>query len=258
MFRQKKHLGQHFLKNAAALADIVRAAEISPRDTILEVGPGLGVLTLALAQKAKHVIAIEKDADLIPILEEKFREQKNVVIRHGDILKFTNYKSRRQRVGTPTLRRGYKLVANIPYYITSKFLRMFLSEAQAKPKLMVLMVQREIADRIIARDKKESLLSLSVKAYAMPSLIRIVPKGSFSPPPKVDSAVIKLDVISDKWFVKNHIDEKQFFTILKKAFQQKRKMLRRSLGIRDPQYANKRPEELSLDDWAVICSSQRT
>src|SRR3989344_6369689 len=180
IFQKKKYLGQNFLKNEAALRDMVHAAELSKRDTVLEVGPGMGVLTEALAEKAKRVIAIEKDVDLIPILKEKFRTQKNVTIVQGDILKFTNYK---------LLTKNYKLIANIPYYITSKFLRLFLSEAKVKPSCMVLMVQREIAERIMARDKKESLLSLSVKTYATPSIIRIVPRGSFVPPPTVNSAI---------------------------------------------------------------------
>ncbi len=251
-FQKKKYLGQNFLKNEAALRDMVSAAELSKRDTVLEIGPGLGVLTAALAEKAKRVIAIEKDADLLPILKEKFRDKKNTTIIHGDILRADVGRL----LGRPTSK--YKIVANIPYYITSKFLRIFLSETKTKPILMVLMVQREIAERIMARDGKESILSLSVKAYAVPSIIRIVPRGSFVPSPKVDSAIIKLADISDKYFVKHLVSDKKFFETLRKAFQQKRKMLRHSLGIRDPKYAKKRPEELSLEDWATICSSPHT
>ncbi len=256
MFRPKKHLGQNFLKNEAAIRDMIHAAGLTKRDTVLEVGPGMGAITVALAHTAKRVIAIEKDVDLIPTLEEKFRRQKNVTILHGDILAFTGHK---------LLTKKYKLVANIPYYLTSRFLRVFLSEASQKPTVMVLMVQREIAERVMGGTRlrqsfgeaKESLLSLSVKAYAAPSLVRMVPRGSFVPPPKVDSAIIKIEGISNAWFVKNKIGEKKFFETLRTAFQKKRKMLRHSLGIRDPRYSDKRPEDLSLEDWAAICSSPR-
>src|SRR3989344_603830 len=179
--RPKKRLGQHFLRNKKILEEIARAAELSKRDIVLEVGPGHGELTEFLARRAKKVIAIEKDWELISQLREKFKDRANVEIREGDILKskFLNLKS------------SYKVVANLPYYITSRFLRTFL-ERKNKPKLMVLMVQYEFAKRICAKPPEMNLLALSVQAYAKPQFIRKVSRGNFSPPPEVDSAVIKI------------------------------------------------------------------
>ena len=247
--RAKKHLGQHFLSNKKILEEIVRVAELSPKDTVLEVGPGLGSLTEMLAQKAKRVVAIEKDRDLIPILQKKFKNDKNVEIVEGDVLKIT-WKGK------------YKIVANLPYYITSRFLRLFLSNPQSRPALLVLMVQREIAERILAKNGKESLLSISVKAYAKPELIRHISKNNFSPPPKVDSAIIKLtpNKLTDNTLLKimgarEVTQTEQILSFARAAFQQKRKMLRHSIGKSvnlPPKYENMRPEDLSLDDWARI------
>src|SRR3989344_5005703 len=180
-----KRLGQHFLINKSIVDLIVKIGNVSKKDVVLEVGPGKGVLTEMLAQKAKKVIAVEKDKELVEYLKDKFINQKNVEIIYGDILK-TSTKNH----GLKTV--DYKLIANIPYYITSKFLRIFLSDKELRPSLMVLMLQREVAERIIAKDGKESLLSLSVKAYGEPEVIKIVKRGNFFPPPKVDSAIIKI------------------------------------------------------------------
>lgn len=184
------YLGQHFLTNKKIIEDIVSAAQISKQNTILEVGPGRGVLTEALSIKAKKIIAVEKDKNLVQFLKERFKSKKNINIVEGDILKI-RLDSGHSGANLGHLGR-YKIVANIPYYITSRFLRLFLSQARLRPSLMVLMVQREVAERIVAKDKKESLLSLSVKAYGKPEIIKIVRKGNFSPPPKVDSAIIKI------------------------------------------------------------------
>lgn len=246
--KQKKYLGQHFLKNRKILEEMARAAGLTKKDVVLEVGPGMGTLTEVLAERAERVIAVEKDRDLIPALREKLRNYKNVEIVEGDILAMS------PPLGGLTAK-SYKIVANIPYYITSRFLRLFLTQTRFRPKLMILMIQREVAERICARDGKESLLSLSVKAYAKPEIIRIVPRGAFSPPPKVDSAIIKISGISDKFFKKNKINPEKFFDILRAAFQQKRKMLRHAIGkkiVLPEKYQIKRPEELSLKDWKNI------
>ena len=149
--------------------------------------------------------------------------------------------------------KSYKIIANIPYYITSRFLRLFLSETKFRSKLMVLMVQKEVAERILARGGKESLLSLSVKAYAKPEIIRRVSKNFFSPPPKVDSAIIKLKMSK----VRVLTNTEKILGLAKIAFQQKRKMLRHSLKNKlltsdVEKFGNKRPEELSLEDWADL------
>jgi len=244
--KPNKFLGQHFLKNKKILQEVVDAAELSKKDIVLEVGPGTGTLTELLAQKAKRVIAIEKDKNLIPVLREKFKDYKNVEIVQGDILQIPS----KVEVQLPN---NYKIVANIPYYITSRFLRLFLSNPKLRPKLMVLMVQKEVADRILAKDGKESLLSLSVKAYSTPTLVRYVSRNFFTPKPRVDSAIIKLKVSEAGVLTKKGINEKKFFEILRTAFQQKRKMLRHSLGKDIPKkYCQKRPEEISLGGFIEI------
>ncbi len=247
--KPKKWLGQHFLKNKKILEDICEVAELSKKDVVLEVGPGRGELTEFLAERAGKIIAVEKDHELIPYLHEKFKNVKNVQIVQADILKTKDYKLK-------TI--NYKVVANLPYYITSRFLRTFL-EAKTKPKLMVLMVQYEVAKRICAKPPEMNLLALSVQAYGRPKFLRKVPRGNFSPPPKVDSGVIKISGISDGWFRKNKISEKRFFEILRRAFQQKRKMLRNSIGNFNlpKKYQNRRPQELSLQDWKKLINHTR-
>ena len=237
----KKYLGQHFLKNKKILEEIARLAGLAKKDIVLEIGPGHGELTEFLAQAAGKVIAVEKDRELIPFLEEKFKNQKNVKIISGDILKIRNLRVK-----------NYKIVANIPYYITSRFLRTFLEAnppTGGKPKLMVLMVQYEVAKRICAKPPEMNLLALSVQAYARPKFIRKVSRGNFSPPPEVDSAVIKI-------LVKSRASNKteKMLELARRAFQQKRKMLRHSLkNITMPKkYRNRRPQELSFKDWTGI------
>ncbi|OGF82395.1 ribosomal RNA small subunit methyltransferase A [Candidatus Giovannonibacteria bacterium RIFCSPLOWO2_01_FULL_46_13] len=237
----KKIFGQNFLKNKSILEKMAEVAEVGSADTVLEVGPGLGSLTEVLAARAKKVVAVEKDRDLIPILVEKFQGSKNVKIIQEDILKFENIP-------------GAKIVANIPYYITSHFLKNFLS-AKNKPRLLVLMVQYEVAKRISAAPPEMNLLALCTQAYGKVEFIKKISKGNFSPAPKVDSAIIKISNISDNFFRKNKIKEEKFFEILHNAFRQKRKMLRHSLGKKislPEKYLTRRPEELSLENWKEI------
>jgi len=200
--RAKKSLGQNFLKSNLALKKIIEAGEIKSDDIILEIGPGKGVLTEKLLEKVHpndllggqgKVIAVEKDHELIEILKEKFSEQiklGSLVLVHDDILKFDIV---RQDLTT------YKIIANIPYNITGAILKKFLTEKN-QPESMILMVQHEVAQRIMARDKKESILSISVKAYGEPKLVMKVPARYFSPQPKVDSAIIAIKNISRKIF----------------------------------------------------------
>lgn len=218
-FFAKKSLGQNFLASPVAIEDIARAAEIVSGETVVEIGPGMGVLTEALLRLGARVVAIEKDDRLQSILGAKFAKEMrdgNLTLIHADILEvdYTLFKS------------PYKVVANIPYYITGAILRMFL-EAPEKPSTMVLMVQKEVADRIIAHDSKESMLSISVKAYGKPVMIRKVGKGSFRPAPTVDSAVIRIEDISNPF--SSQMEEKRFFDIMHTGFAQKRKKLSRNL-----------------------------
>jgi 16S rRNA (adenine1518-N6/adenine1519-N6)-dimethyltransferase len=218
-FFAKKSLGQNFLASPQAVADIARAAEIVSEETIIEIGPGTGILTEALLSGGARVTAYEKDDRLQGVLKAKFakeiREGRFTLI-HADILE------------TPQtdFHAPYKLVANIPYYITGAVLRMFL-EAGEKPSMMVLMVQKEVVDRMIAHDGKESMLSISVKAYGTPIMIRKVGRGSFRPEPTVDSAVIRIEKINNPFSSRD--EEKRFFDIMRAGFAQKRKKLSRNL-----------------------------
>ncbi|MBX4211079.1 16S rRNA (adenine(1518)-N(6)/adenine(1519)-N(6))-dimethyltransferase RsmA, partial [Candidatus Parcubacteria bacterium] len=181
----KKSLGQNFLKSRSVVFKMLEAAKVTAEDTVVEIGPGKGILTRALVEKAGRVIAIEKDDRLIEYLQNEFRdaiEKGQLTLIHGDILDL-NLESLKLKA------RSYKLIANIPYYITGQFLRKFL-EAKLQPTVAVVMLQKEVTDRIIARDGKESILSMSVKAYGRPSKVAKVPAKFFSPPPNVDSAIL--------------------------------------------------------------------
>ena len=191
----KKSLGQNFLNSDGALSAIILAGKVKKGDTVLEIGPGKGALTRELLKTGAKVLAIEKDDRLIPVLEELFAKEikkGQFTLIHGDVLEFdpTEYK----------LEEGsYKLIANIPYYITGELIRKFLSELP-QPELMVILVQKEVAERIVSKDSKESILSISVKVYGEPKYIQTVKAGSFFPPPKVDSAILLIDKISKKNF----------------------------------------------------------
>ncbi len=214
----KKSLGQNFLKSKTALKAMVSAGEIKNDDIVLEIGPGKGALTEKLLETGAKVIAIEKDDRLIEFLNEKFAENmKNGQFKlvHGDVLDL-----KVQDLGL--LEHQYKLIANIPYYITGLIFRKFLEE-EIQPSKIVILVQKEIADRIIARDNKENLLSLSVKAYGKAKKIMKVEKENFSPAPKVDSAILLINDISKDFF--ENIDENTFFEVIKLGFAHKRKVL---------------------------------
>ena len=247
MNKPKKSLGQNFLKSEKIAEEIVSAGEVGSDDIVLEVGPGKGILTEKLLEKAKKVIAVEKDEELAEFLKDKFKNNPKLEIIRGDILKFSPMSRRDLDIGR------YKIIANIPYYITSHLLRTFL-ESDYQPSLMVLMVQKEVAERIVG--KRESLLSISVKTYGRPEIIRKVPAGYFSPAPKVDSAVIKISGISKKFF--QDISEKKFFETVKKGFSQKRKMLINNLKAKKDDFTacnigeKARAENLSIEQWKCL------
>lgn len=253
----KKSLGQNFLTSTKALSDIISAADVQAGDEVLEIGPGRGVLTTELLKKGAHVTAIEKDTVLVGILKEIFADEikkGQLSVIEGDVLEFD----------TATYFSGlknshYKLIANIPYYITGQIFRMFLEEGN-QPSSMTLLVQKEVAERVIARDKKESILSMSVKAYGVPSIVSIVKRGSFNPAPNVDSAILHISNISKDLFVKNYIKEKSFFEILKAGFAHKRKIISKNLiekgfknvGIVDPKA---RAEDLTINDFVNLAKT---
>ncbi len=257
--------GQNFLVNEYIYDDIVKAAEIEDEDTVLEVGPGLGFLTLKLAKRAKRVIAVELDDKLADYLQTGIAAKgiDNVEIVNEDILRFNLNKHLKSK-------EEYKIVANLPYNITSIFLRLFLSSPRP-PKSFVLMLQKEVAERIVATPPNMSLLALSVQYYAEAKIIREVKAGNFWPEPKVDSAVIKIIVkerqIDSPEALENQLTkDKQFFRLAKIGFSAKRKMLKNNLagGLKiDQKIVNEiliknkfnpqlRAEDLSLDDWQKL------
>lgn len=216
-FLAKKSLGQHFLTNVNVAEKMAAVAEITPGETIFEIGPGTGILTGALLKKGAHVIALEADIRAVDILKEKFQKEiaeKKLTLVHGDIRDTSD-----ETLGLQN--DAYKIVANIPYYLSGMLFRTTLTSS-VQPKTIVFLVQKEVAERI-ARSTKESLLSLSVKAYGTPNYIQTVVRGNFSPPPKVDSAILLITDISKKRFV--DVSEEMFFKVLKAGFAARRKQL---------------------------------
>ena len=280
--RAKKSLGQNFLTNKKVVEDIIAVAELKQDDIVLEIGPGKGFLTEALLKKVSgpktdfsqegknvlgqgRVIAIEKDGDLVDFLREKFKKEiadKKLILVHGDILKFDPiiYKLKTK---------NYKIVANIPYYITGRIFREFLT-SDIQPSLMILMAQKEVAYRILGNidalnykgqsgKGKESILSISVKSYGQPEVICDVSSEYFSPKPKVDSAVIKISRISKNFFIKNRINEDDFFTLVKLGFANKRKVVRNNLKLKNTEPLLKcgisekaRAENLTIENWVCL------
>ena len=261
--RAKKSLGQNFLKSKRIVGNIARAGQLNERDAVLEVGPGKGILTEALLNAVLKVTAVEKDDRLFEMLKEKFApelKKGKLELIHGDILEL-DIKKLGLNAGE------YKLIANIPYYITGQIFRKFLS-SENYPSMIVLLVQKEVAGRIIARDGKESLLSLSVKAYGRPIYVKTIEAEYFSPKPKVDSAILKIEDISKKKF--GDLSEENFFKILKAGFAFKRKYLIRNLE-KVPEKKNlqkifdecgistkARAENLPLEIWKKLAEAVST
>ncbi|MBK5109595.1 MAG: ribosomal RNA small subunit methyltransferase A, partial [Anaerolineales bacterium] len=214
-----KGLGQNFLIDPHYLSSVADAGEISDQDTVLEIGAGIGNLTRFLVTRAKRVVAVEIDADLIPVLIEVTRKYSNIEIIQGDILGFEI----EELIASPT----FLVIANIPYYITSKIIR-HLMTSKMKPQRVILTIQKEVADRICTPDGKSSLLSLSVRVFGDPSIVTKIPAGAFYPAPKVDSAIVRIDMLSSPMIPARHLET--FFYLAKAGFSQKRKNLRNSLS----------------------------
>lgn len=261
MHKAKKSLGQNFLKSTLALKKIIEAGDLNTDDVVIEIGPGKGALTEQLLNSGCKVIAIEKDDELFEFLKNKFEKE----ISSGQ-LKLTNEDILEFQTSAYGLKpSAYKIIANIPYNITGAILKKFLTE-QSQPESMVLMVQHEVAKRIVAGDKKESILSISVKAYGEPKMIMKVPARYFSPSPKVDSAVIAIKNISRKNFTPTKVGaptmvgEQRFWEIVKTGFAHKRKKLSGNLrGVVNEEILNnfgqKRAEDLTLEDWMNIAKA---
>lgn len=259
----KKSLGQHFLRCDWVSHALIAAAKLTKKDIVLEIGPGTGVLTRPLAAAAGEVIAVEKDERLAAELSASIQKEgvTNVTVTPADILSIFQTKSgAHSRLSLE----NYKIVANIPYYLTGRLIRLLLESPQ-KPNIIALTVQKEVAERMIAAPPHMNLLALAVQAYGTPEIVKIVPASCFSPKPKIDSAVITLSDISNNFFTKNTIGQDAFFKLARAGFNQKRKTLANSLasivGSKERSLAliraaglsdTSRPEELSLQNWAAI------
>ena len=253
--RPSKGLGQNFLQDNASLQKITHEANLGPEDYILEIGPGLGSLTRYLALSARSVTAVELDRKLFPVLENVLKPYKNVRLVQGDILKLNPAELMEAS--------DYIVVANIPYYITSMVIRHLL-EAERRPRRVVLTVQKEVAERICSEVGKMNLLALSVQVYGKPAIGTIIPAEAFYPSPKVDSAVLRMEIYPQPLIPANKLDS--FFELIKAGFSQKRKTLRNSLsgGLRISTIESKellaaagidplrRAETLSLEDWGKL------
>jgi len=261
--RAKKGLGQHFLVDGRVLKRVVAAADLTPKDTVIEVGPGLGVLTQELAQRAGRVIAIEADSEMVSALGEIVARSPNLTVIHGDIMHIDPV-SLLASPGAGEVSVSYKVVANIPYYITSAVLRRFL-EATCQPTLMVVMVQKEVGKAIVAQQGDMSLLAVSIQFYGRPSIVARVPARSFYPPPKVDSVILRVDVYEKPPVSVPSI--RAFFDTVRAGFSAPRKQLRNSLAqglvVGTQETADllqraeidprRRAETLSIEEWGRLC-----
>jgi 16S rRNA (adenine1518-N6/adenine1519-N6)-dimethyltransferase len=261
--KARKGLGQHFLIDREVLGLITSAAELAPADVVAEVGPGLGILTRELAKQAGWVIAIELDDKLASLLEKTLASFNNVTIINDDVLKIEPGDLVKEWQARFPVTTGYKVVANLPYYITSPVLRHFL-EASAKPQMMMVMVQREVAEAIAAKPGEMSLLSVSVQFYGVPRIISYVPAQSFYPAPEVDSAILRIDLYPQP--VVAVTDESSFFDLVRAGFTAPRKQIGNSLaqglglskaGVlplleRANIASQRRAETLSLEEWARL------
>jgi len=287
-------LGQNFLVDRGAVGKIVKAAELTSSDTVLEIGPGLGVLTQELARIVKKVVAVEKDRNMVESLKETLRDHNNIEVIGGDILKFNflnskfearnskqipnpnnqNPKQRLEHLDLENLNlfrisnlgfRAFKLVANLPYYIVAPTIRKFL-ETSVQPKLMVLVVQKEVGQRICAKPPDMNLLAVSVQFYAEPKIISYISKKSFWPSPKVDAAIIK---ITPKIQNIQTSGVCMFFKIVKAGFSQPRKQLINNLSrglsmdkkktgewlLKNNISPAQRAETLSIEEWIELTKS---
>ncbi len=267
----KKGLGQNFLVDPAHRAHIVAAADLTPQDSVLEVGPGPGVLTELIAEQAGRVVAVELDDRLIPFLRDRFAAQPHVTIVHADILAVDVGALMRGSGSDPASSfqfpaSGYKVIANLPYYITAAAIRHLL-EAQPPPGVLVLTVQREVAERMVARPPEMSLLALGVQFYCTGRIAGRIPAGAFYPVPKVESAVVRLDRRPAP--AVPGVAAEQFFRVARAGFSQPRKQLRNSLaaGLSRPPVEveawlssvsidpRRRAETLTIEEWGALAQT---
>jgi 16S rRNA (adenine1518-N6/adenine1519-N6)-dimethyltransferase len=252
MLAPKKSLGQHWLSDRQALQTIINRAAIDKSETILEIGPGQGSLTELLAKQASRVVAVEYDEEQIEPLERRFSNQKEVRIVAGDILQYD----------LQQLPVDYAVVANIPYYITAPIIRRLL-EAENPPYRMILLVQKEVAERLAAPAGKLSILGVSAQFYCSVTAYEVIPAALFSPPPRVDSQIIRLD----RHQTLPDISREHFFRVVKAGFSNRRKTLKNALsgGLRlssdelrsivDDEFLSRRAQTLSIEEWTRLTNS---
>ncbi|GAB4448674.1 MAG: 16S rRNA (adenine(1518)-N(6)/adenine(1519)-N(6)) -dimethyltransferase RsmA [Anaerolineae bacterium] len=278
----KKGLGQNFLTDPIHLQKIVDAADLTSDDTVLEIGPGPGVLTERLCEAAGQVIAVELDSQMVQLLRAEYGHHANLTVVEADILQLaiSDLQSgvRGQEPGagknpltihhSPFTIHHYKVVANLPYYITSAVLRHLL-ESAPRPQRIVVTVQKEVAERIVAQPGQMSLLAVSVQFYGAPKLVQRIPAGAFYPPPKVDSAVVRIDTFAEPPLPP--AETEQFFRVVKAGFGQKRKQLKNTLsaGLHLPGEAvvgamtaagiepSRRAQSLSIEEWLRLARALR-
>lgn len=259
--RARKRLGQHFLTDQTAVTRILEAAQLSRDDVVVEIGPGPGVLTPGLCERAGRVIAVELDEGLIPALRTATAGYDNLEIRQGNVLDL-------DLAGLP---RPYKVVANLPYYVTSPVIRMFL-ESPAPPRDLTVTIQKEVAERIVAKPPRLSVLAVSVQLYGSPVIVEVVPRTAFWPVPEVDSAVLRVSGVRERTAaLLDGLAETDFFTIVRAGFAEKRKQLHNTLARRldlshddataaltaagiDP---TRRAETLTLAEWMAVTKACR-
>lgn len=251
--KPNKRLGQNFLINKTVLSKIIKAADLSKKDFVLEIGPGTGTLTEKLALKVKNVVAVEKDKKMCGVLNKSLKNYKNIEIINDDILEFL----KNSKI------KNFKVVANIPYYITSRLIRILL-ERESRPDLIVLTIQKEVGQRICAKPPNMSLLSISVQFYAKSEIICYISKNSFWPKPQVDSVMVKIRPLKT---IK--IDSKLFFKVLKAGFKQPRKKIvnniSKGLDIEKEEVKkllfkvgvspDQRPQTLSVQNWVELAKA---
>ncbi len=256
--KPNKILGQNFLIDKNILEKIIDSADLKPTDVVLEVGPGIGALTKELSLKAGKIIAVEKDKNMVEVLKKTLSDYKNIKIINGDILKIKNYKIK-----------NYKVVANIPYYLTSPLIRKFLESANP-PSEMILMIQKEVAQRICSKPPDMSLLAVSVQFYAEPKIISYVSKNCFLPAPKIDSAIIKITPRRPtSREAGSRTSPDLFFRVVKAGFSHPRKQIAGNLAKNlkiDKKTAQEwlkknsidpaqRAETLSVENWKNLTNS---
>ncbi|TSC75903.1 MAG: hypothetical protein G01um101430_73 [Parcubacteria group bacterium Gr01-1014_30] len=260
-----KRLGQHFLVDKFALFKVISASELKTQNVVLEIGPGTGLLTQELAKRSRKVIAVEKDPKMIDILSETLKGFRNIEVMWGDILKMQSAKLKAKNSNVK-----FKIVGNLPFYLTAPVIRKFL-EAKVQPELMVLVVQKEVAQRICSKPPKMNLLTVAVQFYADPKIVAYIPKTSFWPQPKVDSAILKITPRADKYEADKSFVNK-FFRLVKAGFSHPRKQLVNNLsqGLKlnkeetvallsqNNIKPEQRAETLSLENWRALAKSSIT